>query len=143
MPWWLWVVVGILLLAAEMATPGGLFALFFGVSAIAVGILAGAGWGGPAWLQWLLFSALSVAALAILRGPLRARLNLRGSQRPVDSFVSEAAMVVEDVPTQGVGKVELRGSTWSARSAGGSALAKGLRVRVERVEGLTVWVRPE
>jgi membrane protein implicated in regulation of membrane protease activity len=41
-----------------------------------------------------------------------------------------------------VGKVELRGSSWSARSAR-AALARGQRCRVERVDGLTLWVRPE
>ena len=30
MDWWLWVLLGLGLLALEMATPGGFFALFFG-----------------------------------------------------------------------------------------------------------------
>jgi membrane protein implicated in regulation of membrane protease activity len=141
MGWWLWVLLGIGLLAVEMATPGGFFALFFGLGAILVGILTALGWSGPAWMQWVLFSALSVAALLLLRGPLKGRLSLRGSQRPVDSLVGESAMVIEDVPTSGVGKVDLRGSSWSARSA--AALAKGQRCIVDRVDGLTLWVRPE
>ena len=37
MVWWLWVVVGLGLLAFEMAMPGGFFALFFGVGALLVG----------------------------------------------------------------------------------------------------------
>ena len=142
MIWWLWVLLGIALMAVEAASPGGLFALFFGVSAVAVGVLTALGWSGAPSLQWLLFSALSVIALLVLRGPLKARLNVRGNQRPVDSLQDETAVVVDEIPTGGVGKVELRGSSWTARSAAG-VLPKGQRCRVERVDGLTLWVRPE
>ncbi len=40
-------------------------------------------------------------------------------------------------------KAELRGVPWSARAASGIALRKGQRCRVERVDGLTLWVRAE
>ena len=50
-------------------------------------------------------------------------------------------MVVEEVPPGGVGKAELRGTTWTARTEAASPLAKGQRCRVERVEGLTLWLR--
>jgi len=142
MVWWLWVVLGMALLAVEMAMPGGLFALFFGLSAIVVGLLTAVGVSGPPWLQWLLFSALSVFDLVLLRGPLHGRLNLKGSRRPVDSMIGEAGTILEEVPAGGVGKVEVRGSSWSARTSD-TLLAKGQRCRVEHVEGLTLWVRPE
>jgi len=61
----------------------------------------------------------------------------------VDALTAEGALVVEHVPADGVGKAELRGSSWSARSATGAALHKGQRCRVDRVEGLTLWLRPE
>ena len=143
MVWWLWMVLGIALLALEAATPGGLFALFFGLSAVLVGGLTVAGWAGSVSTQWLLFSAISVAFLLLLRQPLRARLNLSGNQKPVDSFVGESAVVLEELPAGGLGKVELRGSSWSGRNASQAPLAKGQRCRVERIEGLTVWVKPE
>lgn len=94
-------------------------------------------------MQWLLFSGLSVVALFGLRGPLKARLNIDGGGKRVDQVVGESAVVTEEVPPDGVGKVELRGATWTARTNGGVALGKGQRCRVERVEGLTLWVHPE
>lgn len=142
MVWWLWILLGLALLALELTSPGGLFSLFFGVSALLVGALAGLGWAGPAWLQWVLFSVVSILALLALRAPLKARLNLQGSRRPVDSLVGESAVVLEDIPADGVGKVELRGTSWNAR-ASGERLVKGQRCQVELVEGLTLWVRPE
>jgi len=141
MVWWLWLLLGLGLLAVEAATPGGFVALFFGIGAIVVGVLTAAGLADAAWLQWILFSALSVVSLALLRGPLRARLQLRGNVAAVDSLVGEEAVVIEELAAGGVGKVELRGSSWSARAAGEGPLPKGYRGRVERVEGLTLWVR--
>ena len=142
MSWWIWILLGIALMAIEAATPGGLFFLFFGISAIAVGLLTGVGWLVQPWLEWASFSAISVLALVLLRRPLKARVNLDGESRPVDRLEGEAGVVLEELPGSGVGKVELRGSTWSARSVAGT-LAKGTRCRVERVDGLTLWVRPE
>lgn len=143
MVWWLWVLLGLGLLAFEMATPGGFFALFFGASALIVGVLTGAGAGGPAWMQWLLFSLVSVAALLALRRPLQSRLALPAGGRAVDSLVASTAIVLDDLAAGAVGKVELRGSAWSARNNGDRALAKGQRCLVEKVDGLTLWVRAE
>jgi membrane protein implicated in regulation of membrane protease activity len=141
--WWLWIVFGIVLLVAESATPGTLFFLFFGLSAAIVGGLAGVGIAPEPWLQWLLFPAIAIVALAILRGPLRARLFLKSDSRPVDSIVGQAAVVLSEVAVGGVGKVELRGTSWNARTNGGAALREGQRAIVEKVDGLTLWIRPE
>ena len=143
MPWWLWVLAGLALVVIEMATPGGFFALFFAIAALVLGVLVWLGWGGPEWIQWLLFSALSVGGLALFRRPLMRALKLGGPGRVVDAMAGESAVVLEDVPAGGVGKAEMRGSAWSARSAAGTPLSKGLRCRVEKVDGLTLWLRPE
>jgi membrane protein implicated in regulation of membrane protease activity len=142
MSWWIWMLLLIALMAIEAATPGGLFFLFFGISAIAVGLLTGVGWLVQPWLEWASFSAISVLTLILLRRPLKARVNLDGESRPVDRLEGEGGVVLEELPGSGVGKVELRGSTWNARSVAGT-MAKGTRCRVERVDGLTLWVRPE
>lgn len=143
MAWWIWMLVGLGLMAAEAAFPGGLFALFFGFSAIVVGALAAFGFAGPLWVQWVLFSVLALVALVALRGPLKARLNVDGVHKAVDQLKGEMALALEDLPAGGGGKVELRGAGWSARNAGAATIAKGTRCRVERVDGLTLWVRPE
>lgn len=143
MTWWLWLVLGLVLVGVELVTPGGFFFLFFGAAALVLGVLGGLQLGGPAWVQWLLFSVLSVGSMLLFRKPLMRRFRLADESRPpVDSLVGEACVVAEPPGDDGYGKVELRGATWTARSAGG-ALAKGQRCRVERVEGLTLWIRAE
>ncbi len=140
MVWWLWVLLGIALLAVEMATPGGLFALFFGVGALVTAVAAAAGVG--ATVQWLAFTVISLVLLATLRRRIQDRFFARtGAQ--VSDIVGEEVTLLGDLPEGGEAKAELRGVPWSARAASGLALRRGQRCRVERVEGLTLWVRGE
>jgi inner membrane protein len=140
--WWSWILLGLGLLVVEMVTPGGLFALFFGLSALLVAGLGAAGL-GPPWLQWLLFAALGVVGVVLLRRRIQERLIAR--RILVDSLVGDVAIPVQDLPGGGTGRAELRGTTWTARNAGEAPVSRGQRCRVERVEkeGLTLWIRPE
>src|SRR3990172_7416403 len=131
MAWWFWRLVGVALLVVELVTPGGLFALFFGAAALAVGALVALGIAGPAWLQWLLFAALSLVLVTVVRRRMRGALASR--QGPVDALVGETAVLLEDLPPQGVARVELHGAPWQARSRATEPLARGQRCRVERV----------
>jgi hypothetical protein len=144
MTWWLWLVLGLLLLAGEMLTPGGFYIFFFGLAALVTGGLVWLGASGPGWVQWLLFSALSVASLLVLRGPLLRRIAPRQRESSaVDSLVGEVAVALEDLPPGAIGKAELRGTAWSARNAGARPLARGERARVEQVEGLMLALRAQ
>lgn len=141
MPWWMWALLGLALLGGEMLTPGGFYFLFFAVSSLVVAAVVRLGWGGPAWFQWLLFSVIAVVALV----PLRSRFVRwispgEDAARTVDPLVGELALLLDDIPAGDMGKVELRGSSWSARNASARDLRKGERARVGRVEGLTLWV---
>ena len=138
--WWLWILFGLVLLLLELLTPGGFYLLFFGVGAIAVGLLAFAGVAGPAAMQWLLFAAISIVAFAFFRKPLVERLGTRAS-RDVDTLVGETAVALSEIGIQEIGKAELRGAAWSARNVGPTALRAGERCRVERVDGLMLWIR--
>jgi len=108
------------------------------VGALLTAVLAAAGAGETA--QWLAFPALSLVLLGTLRRTLLKRLAARDAP-PVDSLVGEEVMLLGDLPAGGEAKAELRGVPWSARAASGLALPKGQRCRVERIEGLTLWVR--
>jgi membrane protein implicated in regulation of membrane protease activity len=140
MPWWLWLVVGLGLLLTDLLVPGGFFLLFFGVGALVVGLLAGLDLALPLWAEWLLFSGVSIMALLLLRRPLMSRFASRRYSPAIDDLVGETAVALEDIAVDAVGRVELRGSTWSAHNGGGEPLSRGQRCRVEWVEGLTLWV---
>ena len=142
MIWWYWLLLGLALLGAEMVTPGGFYFMFFGLAALVVGAVTGLGFESPAWLQWVLFSGLAIVSLLIFRGPLLARMKAAEPKTAeVDSLVGETATPLEDLAPGGMGKAELRGTTWTVRNAGSGSLTKGQRTQVTRVEGLTLWIK--
>ncbi len=143
MLWWHWMLFGLVLLGLETLTPGGFFVFFFGLAALLVGGGVALSGGGPAWLQWLLFSALSIVSLMLFRNRLLAYFKATSGGSEVDSLQGAIALPVHDIAPGAVGKVELRGTSWTARNADTSDLKAGQRCRVERVEGLMLWIRGE
>ena len=143
MYWWLWLVLGLVLLALEAITPGGFYVLFFGVGALVVGTAAGLGIGGPVWAQWLLFSVISVALLVLFRPYLLRVTRSQERPDPIDTLEGEIATPLEDISPGAVGRAELRGTTWTALNQDSRMLGRGERCRVARVDGLTLSLRAE
>jgi membrane protein implicated in regulation of membrane protease activity len=142
MTWWLWIALGLVLAAIELATPGGIFIIFFGIGALVVGALALTGVVTETWMQWLLFPIVAVVSLRLFRQPLLGRLRARGGD-DVDSLVGEVATPASDIAPGGHGRAELRGSTWHVRNVAAVAVATGQRCRVVGVQGLMLDIRPE
>lgn len=142
MSWWIWLAGGLVLLVLELATPSGFFVMFFGLGALTVGALVGLGLDAPAWLQWLLFPVLSVCYLGLFRRKLQSYTRMP-PQAPVDSLVGDLAVPQERILPGQVGRVEVRGSAWSARNDTTSPIEPGTRARVVRVEGLLLGIQPE
>jgi inner membrane protein len=142
MEWWMWLAAGLVLVVAELATPGGFVIVFFGVGALAVGLLVLLGVVDSLTIQILLFSVLSVASLALVRGRLQSRMRVPPSSN-VDSLIGDLAIPQERLSPGLVGRVEVRGSTWSARNTSDVTIHQGQRARVAAVDGLTLAVVPE
>ena len=138
----MWLAGGLALVVAELVTPSGFFIIFFGIGALAVGMLAAMEIVSSQWLQWLLFSVFSVLSLVIFRGRLQSRMQMPPPPT-VDSLVGVLAIVQERLLPGVVGKVEVRGSIWSARNTSTVTLDPGQRARVAAVDGLTLTVVPE
>jgi membrane protein implicated in regulation of membrane protease activity len=143
MTWWYWLVLGLVLIALEMASSGGFYIIFFGVAAVVVAPLAASGVAEPVWLQWLLFSILAVVSLLLFRNPIMRRLNLGVGSADIDTLAGETGAALGDIALGAIGHVELRGTTWTARNAGPVPLAKGDRCVVVRADGLTLFVKAE
>ncbi len=139
MIWWMWVLLGVVLLVVEIVTPGGLFALFFGASAILVGGLSALGLQAR-WLQWLLFAGIGVVLVGLLRRRLKAR---RAGGPEVDGLAGELAIPQEDLAPGATGRADLRGAPWTATNDSGVPLSRGQRCRVSRADNLTIFIRPE
>jgi hypothetical protein len=105
-----------------------------------VAILVGLGVDLELWAQLLIFTGVSLVAFFFVRPAIMRRLNLN-EKKIVDSLVGETATTLEDIGVGGNGRAELRGSTWSARNVGETALIHGQRCTVASVEGLVLHVR--
>ena len=95
----------------------------------------------PAWFEWLMFSIGSVVMLLFFRKRLIQLWQPGASD--IDSLVGETALPLETIRPGAIGRAELRGTVWSARNAHDGELARGQRARVQRVDGLTLYLVPE
>lgn len=139
MAWWIWVLIAFGILALEM-TAATLHVGFFAVGAFVVAILVALGVEMPLWAELVVFTVVSLIAFFFLRPILVRKLKL-DQKKVVDSLVGEQALALDDIAVGGNGKAEMRGTTWSARNVGETALHRGQRCTVAAVDGLVLHLR--
>lgn len=140
--WWMWAVAGLVLLVVELAGPG-FFVVFFALGAFLAALST---WLAPDWPFWahlLVFSLVSALSLVLFRRRLVAAFGLDKGPAGAEEIVAETALPLEDLAPGAAGRAELRGTTWNAKNAGETPLAKGQRCKVEKVEGLTLWLKAD
>lgn len=139
MSWWIWVLIGLLLLTLEFFSTTmhlGLFA----VGAFAVALLVGLGLDIPLWGELVLFTVISIVAFLFVRPILIRKFRLQ-EKKSIDTLVGEQAFALEEIGPGVTGRAELRGTTWTARNVGETPLARGQRCVVANIEGLTIHIR--
>lgn len=138
---WIWLGATVFFGAVEAAT-AGLVSIWFVVGSVAA--LIAAALDGSVWLQIVVFAVVSAAALAVTR-PLVRRFTKSDPMTPTnaDRVLGQTAKVSEAVDNENArGAVYVDGKTWSARSASGAVIPAGTQVRVERMEGVKLYVEP-
>ena len=135
-----WLIAMVIFIAAEAVTVS-LVSIWFAAGALGAIIVALTG-GGLAF-QVTVFLALAVALLLSLRGIVRKHFNPRISKTNVDSVIGATGVVVTPVNNiAALGQVQIAGVEWSARSSDNSHIPAGTLVKVERIEGVKVFVTP-
>jgi membrane protein implicated in regulation of membrane protease activity len=137
--WWHWIVLAVLLAAAETLVPGAVI-IWFAASAAVIGVLLVVV-DIPWQLQLIGFALLGLAALLAYRSYRRKNpgtfeqpnLNQRGQQ-----YVGRELVLVEAIE-QGAGKAKLGDGVWKVS---GPELPAGARVRVTGVDGTILTVIP-
>ena len=135
-----WLGLVILFLIAEGATVS-LVSLWFAAGAVVAmfAALLGAG----AWLQTGLFLVVSGALLLMLRPIVRRYLVPKITPTNVDSLVGATGLVTETIDNvTASGQVMLGAMEWTARSTTGENIPQGTLIRVDRIEGVKVYVTP-
>lgn len=138
--WVIWVIAGAVALIVELLT-AGLFMIWVGGGCFVAAVVA---WLAPtiAWAPWAAF-VISTSLLLYLGLPLAQRLREQQPMTPsnVDAMVGREGVVLEAVdPVQNTGRVRVESDQWRARAQ--VRIEAGERVRVERVEGTTLFVTP-
>jgi membrane protein implicated in regulation of membrane protease activity len=136
--WVWWMVAAGVLAVGEIATLG----FFLGpvaVAAVAAAIVALAGAGLA--VQWIVFIAVSLASLAVLRPVAKRHLRTPGRIRTgTAALVGGRAVVLERVDRDG-GQVKLAGEIWTARPYDDDeSYEPGARVEVLKIDGATALV---
>jgi len=144
--WIFWVVLGLVLIVAEIFTSGFVL-LWFGIGALAAALLGIVGIDSLA-LQFLVFAVVSSGLTAASRTIFvnyfsREKSGQQSLRSGVDAMPGKIGTVVSS--SRGAlqeGAVKVFGSTWTAYPAPGELpLEAGERVCVESIEGASIYVR--
>ena len=136
----LWLVLTVILLITEAATVT-VVSLWFAAGALAAMAMALAG--GSIWLQVLVFLVVSAAALTALRPLVRKYLTPKLTATNIDSLIGSIGIVTAAIDNIAAsGQIKLKGMEWTARSSSGELIETGTKVRVDKIEGVKVFVSP-
>ena len=135
----IWIALIVIFLVIEAACPIHLVSIWFAAGSLVAAIVSMLH--GQLWLQILLFVAVSGGLLACLWPFVKKILRPNLTKTNVDSVIGTEGYVTEAVDNlNAAGQVKLGGMYWTARSTAGQPLPVGTLVRVDRVEGVKVFV---
>lgn len=138
---YLWLTLLVAFLVAEAACPIHLVSIWFAAGALVSMVTALLD--GAFWLQAVLFFVVSAGLLLALWPIVRKFLNPKVTATNVDSVIGTTGRVTDDIDNvEAKGQVKLAAMEWSARSTSGDPIAQGTLVRVDRIEGVKVFVTP-
>ena len=135
----LWLGLTVVLLAVEASTVT-LVSVWFALGALLAMTVS---FWGPIWLQVTVFLAVSVVSLAALRPLSRKFFTPRLTPTNIDSVIGAVGLVTAPIDNlTATGQVKLGGMEWTARSTTGDPIEAGAKVKVDRIEGVKVFVTP-
>jgi inner membrane protein len=134
----IWFLVGLGLLLLELVLPG-LVILFFGAGAWVTALVCTITDVNLNW-QILIFLVASLLGLVLLRKYLKKRFFNRSDKEiddQLEEFIGRRALAIDDF-MNGSGKVEFKGTQWTARSS--EPVSKGDWVIIRSKDSLTFKV---
>lgn len=136
-----WLITFVVLLVIEIVTMA-LTTIWFAGGAIAAFLTAYIGF--DLWVQIAVFLIVSIVLLVLTR-PLAMRFfNEKREHTNAESLIGKKALVTEDIDTlRGVGKVEVNGMEWSAKSDESETIEKDTIVLIKGIQGVKLIVDKE
>ena len=135
----IWLIVLIICIGVELGTMG-LTSIWFAGGSIPAIIVAA--FGGPVWLQILLFLIVSLVLLFFTRPIAVKYFNKDRIKTNAESLIGRTAIVISDINNlEGIGQVTVSGQEWSARSTDEAIqIPTGAVVIVKAINGVKLIV---
>ena len=137
----IWLGLLVVFLIVEAACAVHLVSIWFALgslAALAVWML-----GGALWMQVLVFAVVSGALLIALWPLTKKFITPKLTPTNIDSIIGSTGLVTVAIDNvQALGQVKLGAMEWTARSTSGEIIALGTQIRVDRIEGVKVFVSP-
>ena len=133
-----WLVAMVIFAVAEAMTVS-LVSIWFAVGSLGAVLVALLG--GGLIFQVTVFLVLAVVLLLGLRGIVRKHFTPRLTRTNIDSVIGSTGIVLTPINNiAALGQVQIGGVEWSARSSDNSHISAGTLVRVDKIEGVKVFV---
>lgn len=143
MTWYYWVIIGLVLIIAEMFTSGFVLAVF-GLAGIAAGMLALMGLGTT--VQLLGFVVITLVLFVAVRPLMLRHFAGEGGKvkTNVEALIDREGLVMERIDALAhTGRVKVGGEDWRAVTGDDAVIETGAKVKVLKVDGAKLIVRPE
>ncbi|WP_428898055.1 Membrane protein [Parelusimicrobium proximum] len=136
---YIWLIIGVVLLLVEILTPT-FASMCFAAGAFAAAIAAWLGM-GTAW-QLVMFSVFSLAFFFSLRPILRKHfLKSPEVKTNADGMAGKKGKVTDKISPDNPGRVTIDGDSWRALPVHKEEIKQGAEVVVEKLEGVTIYVK--
>lgn len=142
--WWHWLVLGFCLIGMELLIPSFTI-IWFGLGAVAVGLMMLLVPVLPVWLQVLLWSAASIVFTLMWFKYLKPRTDRTHAGQSKEAIVGETGIIIRGTTdSYGKGKIRFRiailgADEWTCYAD--QPLTTGETVQVEDIEGQILKVR--
>lgn len=136
---WFWLIVALVTLTIEVATPAALISIWFtigalfayGASILNLGLA----------LEIIVFIAMSVLSFFGVRPFVLKFLKHKPIRTNADRYIGIQTRIIEDVYSDKWGAVTLEGIRWSVRDVNRGMLTKGTLIEVVALEGAKLVVK--
>ena len=134
-----WFVLLIVFLIVEAACPIHLVSIWFAAGSLVA--LVASLFHGPMWLQVTLFLVVSCVLVALLWPFIKKFIQPKLEKTNIDAIIGTVGTVTAEINNvAATGQIKLGAMEWTARSSSGAKIEVGTQVKVDRIEGVKVFV---
>ena len=136
---WVWLVLGIFLVAVELFVPSGFYLFMVGLSCVVVGLLATTGIVSSFAVEAIVFCVVAIGMWVLFGSRLRGLLGRKG--RYAGQLPGQVVRVSSNLEPGQHGTGELWGTQWRLENIDSATLMAGSEAVVVSAAGVTLHVK--